>query len=196
VAENDGLHIKPADENTGDVPVTGAVAAAEAAAVKATSEALPPPVPGLHYAPFGTRIAAFFTDGVLEAVLQGVLSIFLGGLAAAFLKGAGLAGGVGVFGVAGDSISNAYVLLWWGCGAFNRLVIQWYFGGTVGKLVFGIRVAELDGGEVRFMTCLKRYLFAWVSLFPMGLGYLAPLWTARKQTFHDMAAGSVVLERH
>jgi uncharacterized RDD family membrane protein YckC len=74
--------------------------------------------------------------------------------------------------------------------------LQWYFGGTVGKLIFGLRVAELDGGEVRFWTNLKRYIFIWVSAVPCGLGYLAPLWTARKQAFHDLVAGSVVLERH
>ena len=156
----------------------------------------PPPVPALHYAPYGSRVAAFFTDSVLEAVVQGALSLGLGTLSAAFLRGSGLASGESFMALVSDSIGSAYGLLWWGSGAFNRTVIQWYFGGTVGKLIFGLRVAELDGGEVRFWTCLKRYFFGWVNVAAFGLGYVAPLWTERKQAFHDIIARSVVLERH
>ncbi len=184
MSEGENFDIRPSDENTGEVRVPDVV-----------SESVPPPLPALHYAPYGTRFAAFFTDGVLEAVLQAALSVALGALAAAFLRGAGWGASEGFMSLTAGSIANAYGLLWWGCGAFNRIVIQWYFGGTVGKLIFGLRVAELGGGELRFWTNLKRYLLGWTSALPMGLGYLAPLWTARKQAFHDILARTIVLER-
>jgi uncharacterized RDD family membrane protein YckC len=67
-------------------------------------------------------------------------------------------------------------------------------GQTLGKKVLGIRVYDLrEGGPIGygrgFIRWLIMDLFSWILL----LGYLWMLWDKEKQTWHDKAAGSVVV---
>ncbi len=67
-------------------------------------------------------------------------------------------------------------------------------GQTVGKKALGIRVYDLRaGGPIGYGRAFLRYLvknfLSWIFL----LGYLWMLWDKEKQTWHDKAAGSVVV---
>jgi uncharacterized RDD family membrane protein YckC len=67
-------------------------------------------------------------------------------------------------------------------------------GQTVGKMALGIRVYDLrQGGPIGygrgFLRALVKYFLSWILL----LGYLWMLWDREKQTWHDKAAGSVVV---
>lgn len=150
----------------------------------------PPPLPPLPYASWGSRVAAFLADSFIEGMLQMPLAAVLGALAAGLVRATGAMGDV-----FWDASGHALTVLWLTLGAFNRIVVQWYFGGTAGKMLFGIRVANLDGGEVSFLTLVKRYFCYFLSVLPLGLGLLAPLWNSRRQAFHDSLAGTLVLEK-
>jgi uncharacterized RDD family membrane protein YckC len=68
-------------------------------------------------------------------------------------------------------------------------------GQTVGKMALGIRVYDFrgGGGPIGYGRALVRNLVKYVSGIVVLLGYLWMLWDKEKQTWHDHAAGSVVV---
>jgi uncharacterized RDD family membrane protein YckC len=67
-------------------------------------------------------------------------------------------------------------------------------GQTIGKRVFGLRVIDLaHGGSIGNVRGVIRNLVRVLSWLAFGLGYLWMLWDREKQTWHDKAAGSVVV---
>ena len=68
-------------------------------------------------------------------------------------------------------------------------------GQTVGKKALGIRVYDFrgGGGPIGYGRALVRSLVKYVSGIVLLLGYLWMLWDKEKQTWHDKAAGSVVV---
>lgn len=60
------------------------------------------------------------------------------------------------------------------------------WGGTVGKLLCGLRIVRFsDGGKVPYGLALGRSLAEWVSIIPLGLGYLWVALTPAKRAWHD-----------
>ena len=68
-------------------------------------------------------------------------------------------------------------------------------GQTVGKRALGIRVFDFRGGAgpIGYPRALLRQLVKYISAAVVLLGYLWMLWDREKQTWHDKAAGSVVV---
>jgi uncharacterized RDD family membrane protein YckC len=83
-------------------------------------------------------------------------------------------------------------------------VISWlYFAmqessgwmATLGKRVMGLAVQGVDGRQLSFTQASIRWVGRWVSGLAMGLGYLLALFTDKRQTLHDLIAGTVVVQR-
>ena len=120
---------------------------------------------------FWRRFAAYFIDGIILGIVQGILTAIFS-----------------------DSPGIAYLL---------SLAINWgyftYFEGgprgqTVGKMALSIRVLDLKtGGPIGYGRAFVRQLVRIVSGLVFALGYLWMLWDREKQTWHDKAAGSVVV---
>ena len=120
---------------------------------------------------FWRRFAAAFIDGVILGIVQGILTAILS-----------------------DSIGVAYLL---------STLITWgyytYFEGgprgqTVGKMALSIRVIDFKtGGPIGYGRGFVRQLVKIVSGAVILIGYLWMLWDKEKQTWHDKAAGSVVV---
>jgi uncharacterized RDD family membrane protein YckC len=69
-------------------------------------------------------------------------------------------------------------------------------GQTPGKKALGISVLrEIDGQPLGFGLALGRRLLHIVDGIPCYLGYLWPLWDAKKQTFADKIVHTVVVKR-
>jgi uncharacterized RDD family membrane protein YckC len=64
---------------------------------------------------------------------------------------------------------------------------------TLGQLALGIRVTDLAGRRVSFARASGRYFATMLTGFTFGIGYLIMFFTARKQTLHDLVAGTLVL---
>lgn len=70
-------------------------------------------------------------------------------------------------------------------------------GQTFGKRVWDIRlVRETTGQPLGFGIALLRKLCHIFDALPCDLGWLWPLWDAKKQTFADKIVGSVVVHVH
>ena len=91
-------------------------------------------------------------------------------------------------------------------GVLYRVLLIAGFGATLGKMVMRIRVTRTDDPSARtpgFVRALARTLvdeligyFGVALLFlPTLLNYLMPLFTEKKQTLHDMMAGTIVVKK-
>ena len=93
-----------------------------------------------------------------------------------------------------DSIGVVYLL----SVAINWGYYTYFEGGprgqTVGKMALSIRVVGLqDGAPIGYGRAFVRQLVRIISGLVFGLGYFWMLWDKEKQTWHDKAAGSVVV---
>jgi uncharacterized RDD family membrane protein YckC len=75
------------------------------------------------------------------------------------------------------------------------LYMQGTTGATVGKGVMKIKVLrEADGQVIGFGMSVVRYLVHIVDAIPCLIGYLWPIWDAKKQTFADKIISTVVVQ--
>ena len=88
----------------------------------------------------------------------------------------------------------------WAIGDFAYFVcMEWLFGGTVGKLLIGIRVTDKQGFPCSFGKALARNLLRPVDAFPYLIPYLVGFLvmggTQGRQRLGDRVAGTMVVPR-
>lgn len=136
----------------------------------------PPPPPGsggwgapTQYAGFGLRIASWLIDGILLGIVNAIVQAGIGQVAGIVFS---LALGIG----------------------YSIYFIGSPSGQTIGMKAMNIRVIDAqNGGRVDYGRCVVRYLVAILSGLALLIGYFWMLWDPRKQTWHDKAAGTVVV---
>jgi uncharacterized RDD family membrane protein YckC len=116
---------------------------------------------------FWRRFAAALIDGIVLGVVSEILNVIVG------TAGTGL----------GLLVSLGYFT---------------YFHGTTGQTpgdsALAIRVIDLQsGGVIGYQRAFIRWIVSLVSAIVFLLGYLWMLWDGENQTWHDKAAGSVVI---
>lgn len=76
----------------------------------------------------------------------------------------------------------------------NRCVIAGRTGKSLGRLATGLRLVQADTGRpLGVWMAFVREFGQILNNLTLGLGYLWPLWDAKRQTFADKAVSSVVL---
>ncbi len=65
---------------------------------------------------------------------------------------------------------------------------------TLGKMVFRMKVTDLNGQRLSFLHAVGRYFAKWVSSITLCIGYIMVAFTERKQGLHDMIAGTLVVQ--
>ena len=179
--------------------VVAAAAAASQPAVPLTAvadsehaeEAVPP------YAAFGARAVAVFVDGLLAigALLPAILVLLAGPSHTVACTVAGvtrpctqptagtLSTSAALFGI------GAVAYLLWYCRSAGR-------GRSVGQRVAAVRIADVrTGGSVGGWRVFGRHAAKLLSAIPLGLGFWWMLWDARRQTWHDKLAATVVVHQ-
>ncbi|ELK44024.1 hypothetical protein D478_00315 [Brevibacillus agri BAB-2500] len=81
-------------------------------------------------------------------------------------------------------------------GLLYMILLTWWTGQTLGKLITGIRVisarqsrGNLSSGQVILREVIGKFL----STLPFGLGYLWVAWNPQKQGWHDLLAKTYVV---
>ena len=70
------------------------------------------------------------------------------------------------------------------------------FRATPGKLVVEAYVVDAKTGEsMTFRQAVLRYFASWISLLPLGMGFLWIAIDPKKQGWHDKIAGTVVFHK-
>lgn len=144
-----------------------------------------------HEAGFWRRSAALMIDAFLIVIALGILSI---PLAIFGFNGFGAFGTALEFsGLAGTPESWLGALLMAGYFAF------WHsspYAATPGKMLFGCVTLSAETHQpIALPQAIIREIARIIAVIPFGLSYWFQPFTARRQTLHDMVAGSVVLRK-
>ena len=75
------------------------------------------------------------------------------------------------------------------------VILFWiYKSATPGKMLISAKIVDARTGErPSIPQFIGRYVAYYVSLLPLGLGFLWVAFDERKRGFHDMLAGTVVV---
>ena len=65
---------------------------------------------------------------------------------------------------------------------------------TLGKKILGLRVVDMEGQRITFWKSASRNFNKSISFLILGIGYLMPLWTAKRQALHDRMARCLVIK--
>jgi uncharacterized RDD family membrane protein YckC len=142
---------------------------------------MPAGQPGVSgsYASFGQRVGAYVLN-----LLPGIAIYIVGGILATILgKIAGILGGL------------MFLVTW--LAAVATAFYTYYLDGkdqSPGKAIMGIRViSEQTGTSIGGGMGIARYFVHMVDALPCYLGFLFPLWDAKRQTFADKILNTVVV---
>jgi len=130
----------------------------------------------LQPAGFWLRFVALVVDSALMIILLGVMMI-------------------GAVGVSEDLVAPAYWLWFLLSFLYWPVLESTARRGTVGKMMLGLVVADIDGGKLPFLRSLLRNLAKIISAIPFYIGFLLAAFTARKQALHDLITKAVVLRQ-
>jgi uncharacterized RDD family membrane protein YckC len=66
---------------------------------------------------------------------------------------------------------------------------------SIGKIVLGLKVTDLNGNKIDFTKALVRNLSKIISSLILMIGYLMAAFTDKKQALHDMVANTLVVKK-
>ena len=150
----------------------------------------PPPgqpvddLPTEAYASWIRRVGAFIIDQIVYLTFVVIL---------------GLGGGLIVGAAGGSSRLEDIVQLILTLVVLVFLIWNWGYrqgttGSTIGKSVLKFKVVdERDGQPIGFGLSIVRYFAHFIDSIIFGIGYLLPLFTAKRQTIADMIMSTVCL---
>lgn len=129
-------------------------------------------------APFSLRCAALSIDYILLLVFP------VGWLAAGKLLGGS---GTVAIGTTIWVIGILFLLA-------NFLVLPLFRGQTVGKMLTGLTILNIDGTDIGFTTVLRRNVLGYfVTILTLGLGFLIAAVNSSGRALHDLIGGTVVV---
>ncbi|WTW92968.1 RDD family protein [Streptomycetaceae bacterium NBC_01309] len=133
------------------------------------------PPAGIAYASWGTRVGATVIDGLISLLFTLPFNI------------AAQAADQPVLGLIGTLVGLGWFLY--------QMYLQGTTGSTIGKKQVGIRVVRENDGQVTgFGMAVVRGIAHVLDALPILLGFLWPLWDAKKQTFADKVCGTLVIK--
>lgn len=141
-----------------------------------------PPMPGSGMPPlahWGLRVGAYLLDMLIIAGPTILVTVFTAGTTEP-------SAGVAILSL----VATLYAI---GMGFF-QLYKEGSTGQTIGKKVVGISVRrEADGNVLGFGMAFVRKLAHFLDSVSCYVGWLWPLWDAKKQTFADKVCSTVVI---
>ena len=135
------------------------------------------------YSGFWRRVAASLIDSVILGVVGAILGIVLG---VAMVSGG--TDDTEVVELTGNVVG---IFLGW---LYYALMESSSKQATIGKMVMGIKVTDLEGNQISFARASGRHFGKIISSLILAIGYLMMLWTEKKQTLHDKMAGCLVVK--
>ena len=193
----DAAGVAPRAAATADVPAAApadvpAAAAAVPPAAAATGWQAPSepigPFPGLKFADHGPRLVSYILDVIIAGLLTVVVAIGFGVLTAVFAQAdlgfLAVLSGISLF----LSVFLVSLVYW---------PYFWTHGGTTPgmRMVGGLRVVmDRDGGPVTVGPAVLRLIGYWIDALVFYLGFIWILIDGRRRGWHDLIAGTVVVQ--
>jgi uncharacterized RDD family membrane protein YckC len=155
--------------------------------ISATSYAAVVPVVGVGYGGFWIRVVAALIDAIILRVVVTPVSMIFGGLGMA-----GMMTGLPHTGLALLGSGVTLILLFFGTWLYEALMESSSYQATLGKMIFGMKVTDLNGNRISFGRATGRHFAKFLSAMVLGIGYIMVGFTERKQGLHDLLAGTLV----
>jgi len=165
-------------------------------AVPGSSYSAPPasyqavaPMAAVRYGGFWIRVVAFIIDAIIVRVVVSPIHLIFGGLGVAGMM-SGVPHtriGLGLLGGGVTLIASAFAS--WLYEAFME---SSSYQATLGKMIFGMKVMDLNGNRISFERATGRHFAKWLSGIILFIGYIMVGFTERKQGLHDLLAGTLV----
>lgn len=140
------------------------------------------------YGGFWIRVVAAIIDNVILRVVVAPVGLIFGGLGFA----GGLLGGLPHVGVALLGGGLTFVFFLFGKWLYEAFMESSSYQATIGKMICGLRVTDLNGNRISFERATGRYFAKFLSVMFLGFGFLMAGFTERKQGLHDLLAGTLV----
>ena len=128
----------------------------------------------IKYGGFWIRVLASLLDSLVLAIVEISLSIFL-------------------MQMYHQTVAISLIMFLIQIAYFTLLESSEY-QGTIGKMLVGIKVTDLQGNRISVLNALGRTLAKFLSAIILLIGYLMVAFTEKKQGLHDMLAGTVVVK--
>ena len=132
------------------------------------------------YAGFLLRFVAVLIDGIILGFCLFLLGMILGLFVASGTN-------IIFFGLFGQLLSSLL------CWLYYALMESSDKQGTIGKMVLGIKVTDLNGQKISFLRASVRYFSKIISVIILFIGHLMIIFTEKKQALHDIIAGCLVV---
>lgn len=148
------------------------------------------PAPGVRFAESGARLVAYIVDGLIQfgvaVVLFLVVSVlFLGAASTESNAASGAA-------IGGFVLVILFLIL------FTIVYFPWFWargGQTPGMKLMRIRVVrDADGGPVSAGSAILRLIGYWVNQAVFYIGFIWIFIDKRHRGWHDLIAGTVVIQ--
>ena len=69
------------------------------------------------------------------------------------------------------------------------------YQATLGKIVVGAIVTDLNGNRISFARANGRFFGKWISGAIFDIGFLMAAFTEKQQALHDIIAGTLVIQK-
>ena len=147
----------------------------------------------IDYGGFWRRVGAALVDMIILVTVLTVLQWLFAPETITRADYGGMDGGAGTPG--GGTIGWT----WW---YTVEVIAAWlYWAGmhssawqaTLGKMILGMQVTDLDGQRISFLRATARYLAEILSALLLMIGYIMVAFHPRKQGLHDLIAGTLVV---
>jgi uncharacterized RDD family membrane protein YckC len=155
-----------------------------------------------NYAGFWLRFVAVIIDGLLLGSIQ-----FIAIMPVLGLMGIGLATDIQNLETADETTMAPMIGQMMAMAGVTQIVfltIQtlYYsfmesskYQASVGKIVLGLKVIDMNGERLDFTKALVRNLCKIISSMILFIGYLMAAFTEKKQALHDMIASTLVVKK-
>ena len=132
----------------------------------------------VKYAGFWIRFAAYLLDAVFIYIAFFVLGLIFG--VSAFASGDDE--------TAAGLLVVLYFVIILGVLFYKAIMEASPKQGTLGKMIVGIKVTDVNGNRISFGRSIGRYFSMILSGLILYVGFMMAGWTAKKQALHDMIA--------
>lgn len=155
-----------------------------------------------NYAGFWLRFVAVIIDGIILGAVQ-----FIAVMPVLGLMGIGVVDNMENFDSSDQAEAMsmmASMMAMAGVAQVVFIVIQtlYYslmessnYQASIGKMVLGLKVTDINGNKLDFSKALVRNLCKIISSMILLIGYLMAAFTEKKQALHDMIANTLVVKK-
>jgi uncharacterized RDD family membrane protein YckC len=145
------------------------------------------PLVGVGYGGFWIRVVAAIIDAIILRVVVSPIRMIFGALG-----WAGMMSGVPHFGLALFGGGITLIAMIFASWLYEAFMESSSYQATLGKMIFGMKVTDLNGNRISFERATGRHFAKWLSGLILGIGYIMVGFTERKQGLHDLLAGTLV----